>query len=268
MAFTSKKGFKKKVMRKTLFKRGMKKRYRTTFKGKQAYNIGAIYKDITFLKSQLNAEHKHIDTTFGTGGPVTYVTQFPYRDAPIIQPLSLPSHGLYNNNRVGNQVVFTNITCKYGILFANTTDRRSRSTIRARIIWAKSADDVPLIANLLMADPNDEYTEMSYVNEQEYRKYIWTKSLDVTQSHQEQTRYNGSSSSVGSPLAPNQYSRYYPRASWKGRIRTEFETGTSTCTVNKPYILLTSNAYKDPLETYAEDPISFQGTIRLTYIDN
>lgn len=237
-------------------------------RGSAASSI-TLARDVAYLKSQINAEHKHIDTTFGTEAGQTYSPQQPYRDAPVILPLTLPTKGLNNYDRVGNQIIVNNVTCKLGLIFQNTTDRKSTTTIRSRIIWAKSAADVPVIANLLYPDPNGEYTEMSYVNEQEYKKYIWLKKLDIKKTHQEPSKYGFATTTT--PQPPNQAARYYPRSKWNGRIKTEFETGpaaNTACTINKPYIFITSNVTKDAAETYAEDPVTLQGTVRLTYIDN
>ncbi len=257
---------KKKPSTRKMFRRGIRNRYVQRVNKKKAFNIGAIVKDVRFLKSQLNAEHKHIDTTFGSNG--TYTAQAPVHDTPIIIPLSLPDHGTKNFNRIGNQIVITHITCKYRYKFGNLSDYVDKSTMRARIVFAKDASSVPVITNLLKADPNGNYTPASFTNEQEYKKYIWLKSLDCKKSHTNNRRYAYNGETINPQVMPRGLAYYYPYKKWNGRIKTEFTTGTDTnqCTVNKPYLVLTCDVPTTAGNPY--DNIEFSGTVRLTYIDN
>lgn len=268
MVYTKKKAirkFAKKPFRKVLS--AGKKRY---FYSKGTPKLGAIVRDVAYLKSQINAEHKHIDTTIGASALATYTAQTAVQGVPVILPLNLPEKGLNNYNRVGNQIIVTNITCKYRISFTNNSDKFASRVMRARIIWAKNANDVPGVANLLMQDPNDNYTPLSFVNEQEYRKYIWMKSLDVTKKYVNNHLYSlsGTIDTVGTSLRDQ--AQFYPWKKWTGRIKTEFATGSdvnTSCTINKPYLFITSDAQEDGLGG-VYDPAYLSGTIRITYIDN
>lgn len=243
-----------------------KKRY---FYSRGTPKLGAIARDVAFLKTQLNAEHKHIDTIIGAAGSATFATQRPTRETPIVLALNLPSHGTNNNNRIGNQVVFTHVTMKLIFTFDQNNDRYDSITTRARIVWAKDASSVPTIANLLETDANGNYTPNSFTDEQEYRKYIWLKRLNQLQKWRTNKVYP-IGDSTGPQTQPLQYdvnaSTYYKTTQWNGRIRTEFATGTSTCTINKPYLVLTSDVREHT--EYDYNVVNVSGQIRLTYIDN
>lgn len=244
-------------------KKTIRRRY-TQKKGGQV-KLGQIARDVMFLKSQINAEHKHIDTVIGSTGSAAFVSQLPTRTTPIILALDTPDRGTANYNRIGNQVIVTHITAKYQFTFGNTIDKKARTTVRARIIWAKSAADVPVIADILESDANDNYTPMSFINEQEYNKYIWLKALDCKKSHYENTPYNPTTLQSTAASSATFEAQYYPYRKWNGRIKMEYNTGTDTVSVNKPYLVLTSDVKED---TNNWDPVSVTGTIRLTYIDN
>ena len=85
------------------------------------------------------------------------------------------------------------MTAKYQFLFENNTDLFQRQSVSARILFAISADDIPDITKLLEPDANGHYTDLSFTNGQEYKKYHWTKSLDASQSYTQPTnRFPGS----------------------------------------------------------------------------
>ncbi len=129
------------------------------------------------IQRSLNVEHKHIDYTFGSQGIIR--AQLPTNNTPIIIPLNTPIRGTSFNNRVGNQLKVTHMTAKYQFQFHNNTDLMQRQTARCRIIFAKNASDIPDITQLMDKDANGHYTPLSFINTQEYKKFVWMKSLDT-----------------------------------------------------------------------------------------
>lgn len=258
-----------------------KKRYTTKSGGMR---VARIAKDVAKIKRSLNVEHKHFDYKFGSGQGVS--AQTPYNNDPIFLALTLPERGTAYNQRVGNQIRITHITSKIEMLFKNNTDLFSRTTCSARLLFAKSGDDVPTIEDLYEQDANGHYTRASFVNTQTWKKYAWIKSLNSFKSHTDQVnRYPQSNlagdtilnSGLGSQFnvrtqATNDLnlSRYYINKQTKCSVRVNFENGSDTIvTQMKPYLLLMADcASTAQTEATILDPVSITGTIRFTYVDN
>ena len=130
-----------------------------------------LAKDILFLKSQLNVEHKHLDFKFGSNQSTSI--QYPNKTTPIIIPLPVPSRGTTYNSRIGNQIKITHMSTKLMFDFGNNQDLVSSVTATAKILFAKSGVDVPTISDLYDLDANGHYSPMSMVNTQQYQKYYW-----------------------------------------------------------------------------------------------
>lgn len=270
----------KKYLRKTARKgvKFAKSRYATRTGGAR---VSRIARDVMTIKRSLNVEHKHLDYKIGSSGNI--VAQKPTKQNPVIIALNTPIRGTSFNNRVGNQIRVVHMTAKYQFTFHNNTDLIQRQNVRARIIWAKNADHVPVISNLLDADANGHYTDQSFINTQEYKKFLWLKALDTRQSYTQPTnRYPGSRTdakvydtavpgaseiidnvSIGDSL---NIANFFKRAETKCSIRTMFANGTDDVEQMKPYLLLTSDIIEANPTDY--DEVDVSAVIRMTYVDN
>jgi hypothetical protein len=274
MAF---KKFAKKLGRKA------KKRYVT--RTGQGIRLQKVAQDVAKIQRSLNVEHKHFDYKFGSGQGVS--AQTPYNNDPIFLSLSLPERGTAYNQRVGNQIRITHITTKMEFLFKNNTDLFSRTTCSARLLFAKSGNDVPTIEDLYELDANGHYTRASFVNTQTWKKYAWIKSLNSFKSHTDNVNRYPESNSNGNTADPDgvtsvitevdkqanlplNLSRYYINKQTKSSIRVSFENGSDTIvTQMKPYLLLMADCVSTAqTEATILDPVSVTGTIRFTYVDN
>jgi hypothetical protein len=175
------------------------------------------------------------------------------------------------------------MTSKLQFTFHNNTDLTQRQTARCRIIFAKNASDVPLISNLLEEDANGHYTPMSFVNTQEYKKYVWMKALDTTCSYTQPNLRYPASNSAGLTADPATggssdidvrtpsstalgVANFFKRSEAKTSIRMFFENNSDDVEQMKPYLVLTSDVISANPEPY--DFITVSGTIRMTYVDN
>lgn len=274
-----------------MVRRGFKSRYQSRYKGKRAYNIGQIMSDVGSIKRQLNVEHKHIDYTFGSAGNIS--VQKPTKNNPIIIAINTPIRGTGFSDRVGNQIRVTHMTCKYQLSYHNNTDLIQRQNVRARIIFARDAGNVPSIFNLLETDANGHYTDLSFTNTQEYRKYVWMKALDMRHGYTQPTNRFPLSNTAGTTANPNtdgsggiggssgsgsidvddvsnralNVASFFKRKETKCSIRMMFENGTDNVETMKPYLVLTSDVI-DNSNGDDYDFISVTGAIRMTYVDN
>uniref|UniRef100_UPI00404B53E5 hypothetical protein n=1 Tax=Flavobacterium sp. TaxID=239 RepID=UPI00404B53E5 len=237
------------------------------------------------VKRQLNVEHKHFDYKFGSGQTVS--AQLPYNNDPVFLALTLPVRGTAFNERVGNQIRIVHITSKLEMTFKNNTDLLSRTTASARLLWAKSGDDVPQVEDLYDLDSNGHYTRNSFVNTQTWNKYVWIKSLNSFKSHTDQVNRYPAASANGNTLTPTyngssnidvtdqasvslNLSKYYINKQTKCSLKVMFESGSdSIVSQMKPYLLLMSDCPSTSSSTSTIlDPVSITGTIRFTYVDN
>lgn len=256
----------------------VKKRY-TDKKGKP--NVAKLASDVYKIQRALNVEHKHIDYKFGSSGSIT--AQRPTKNTPVIFALNTPIKGTAYDQRIGNQIRVIHMTSKLEFTFHNNSDLVQRQTCRARIIFAKDADDVPVIANLLDADANGHYTPMSFTNTQEYKKYVWMNKLTMLQSYtQPSNRYppsasNGLTASPGygdtnnidvtSPASQElNIANFYQRKETKCSVRMMFQNNSDNVEQMKPYVVLTSDVIEHAGTDYDEVVVS--GIIRMTYVDN
>lgn len=262
-------------------KKFAKKRY-TTSTGK-GLRVNRLAKDIATIQRKLNVEHKNIDYKFGSGAGSDSITLYPTKQTPVIVPLSTPIKGLNFNNRVGNQIKITHITSKLEFIFANNTDLIQRTNVRAQILFAKNASDVPTIDELYELDSNGHYTPMSMTNTQEYNKFLWIKKHDHRKGYTQPTnRYPASNS--GGDVANPAYNttgnvsadavaiqklnnaQFYSNKQSTENIRISFKNLSNDVEQMKPYLLLRSDVIGANPNDY--DPIAVSGIIRMTYVDN
>lgn len=235
--------------------RRVKKRYYGKRKG---VKVNTLARDVYKIKRMLNTEHKHFDFKFGSGQ--TVAAQVPTKSHPVILALPMPYRGTSYNERVGNQFKIVHMTMKIQFLFHNNNDLFQRSTGRVRLIFSKSADDVPDITKLLEPDANNHYTNLSFVNGQEYKKYTWIKKCDITQSHTEPINRTD--------LSTDNLATYVRVAKCRSNVTVMFKNLTEDIEQMKPYLVLTSNMIGQAGVTTLVDPISVSGQIRFTYVDN
>lgn len=271
----------KKYIRKTA-RKGLnlaKKRYTTRTGGAR---VSRIARDVMKIKRSLNVEHKHLDYHIGSTGAI--VSQQPTKQTPIVIGLNTPIRGTGYSDRIGNQIRVVHMTAKYQFTFHNNTDLVQRQNVRARIIFAKNASDVPVIANLLAPDSNGHYTDQSFINTQEYKKYLWLKSLDTRHGYTQPTnRYPGSDTNAYTQIPAGPVTQvstlvttpastalnianFFKRAETKTSVRMMFENGTDNVEMMKPYLILTSDVIEASPVDY--DFISVSASIRMTYVDN
>jgi len=257
-------------------KGAIRKRYTTKSGG---VKLKQVARDVAKIQRSLNVEHKHLDYQFGSASSSG---QRPTKSTPIIIPLPTPVKGTAYNNRIGNQIRIVHMTSKLEFTFQNNTDLISRTTCKAQILFAKSADDIPDITKLYELDPNGHYTPLSMANTQEWNKYKWIKPLGMTVKNTNYTNRYNASNDVGDTRTPGSTSATYDvmdpaiqplnivakykSASTKCSTRISFKNNSNDVEQMKPYLLLRS----DVLETSAGgyDPVIVSGTVRMTYVDN
>lgn len=272
----------KKYARKAVKKgvRFARKRYTTRTGGAR---VGAIARDVMFLKRQLNTEHKHLDFKFGSGQ--TIPGQTPSASTPIVIPLPLPTKGTGYSDRIGNQLRIVHITSKLKFLFKNNQDLIQRVNARAQLVFAKDGSNVPAISNLYDTDANGHYTPMSMVQTQEYNKYVWMKSHDHKRGYTQPTNRFPLSYKDGSVADPRvnpstnmdvkdptnvstlNDAPFYSNKSSKCSIKVMFENSSDTNVEQmKPFLVLRSDSPENNSLIY--DPVEITGIIRFTYVDN
>lgn len=245
--------------------------------------VAKLAQDLALVKRQLNVEHKHLDFKFGAQQAIT--SQTPTNSTPIIIALPVPARGTGYDDRIGNQIRIVHMTSKLKFLFKNNQDLLQRTNVRAQIIFAKDATNVPVIANLYDTDANGHYTPMSMVNTQEYKKYVWLKSHDHKKGYTQPTNRfpptgtNGTMSThpgtvynedINATTPANQSlndAPFYSNRMAKCSIRVMFENNSDTNVEQmKPYLVLRSDAIESGGNVY--DPCQISGIIRMTYVDN
>lgn len=264
----------KRIFRKA--KNAVKKRYTTKTGGMK---LQQVVRDVAKIQRSLNVEHKHLDYRFGSA---TSDGQRPTKNTPIIIALPTPAKGTAYNQRIGNQIRIVHMTSKLEFTFQNNTDVVQRTTAKAQILFAKSADDIPDITKLYELDPNGHYTPLSMANTQEWNKYKWIKPLGMTVKNTQYTnryppsasdgltRINGGNSQfdVETPAAdPLNIVAKYRSNSTKCSTRISFKNNSNDVEQMKPYLLLRSDVIE--ASSGADyDPVVVSGTIRMTYVDN
>jgi len=252
----------------------IKNRYYGKRKG---VKVSTLANDVYKIRRMLNTEHKHIDFSFGSSNDATTVAQFPTALAPIVKELSVPARGTYFNQRVGNQIKITHVTVKLRFRFSNNSDKYSRQTATARVVFAKDGHDTPDESNLYNVDANDQYSDMSFTNGQEFKKFLWLKEAKVTNT-QNENRYMYASSDgqsltdpsevVANPATvPLNIQDHYRTMSNVVSIRTLFRNGDDSVVEQyKPFLYLSSDC--NAINGSTADPVEVSGTVRLTYVDN
>ncbi len=195
----------------------------------------------------------------------------------------MPIKGLNYNNRVGNQIKITHITSKLEFVFANNTDLIQRSNVRAQILFAKNASDIPTIDELYELDANGHYTPMSMSNTQEYNKFLWIKAHDHKKGYTQPTNRYPLSNSGGRTAdpRPNQTpdnievdepatqslnnALFYSNKKSTESIKVMFKNLSNDVEMMKPYLVLRSDVIDATIDY---DPITVTGIIRMTYVDN
>lgn len=241
-------------------KRGARRVKRRYYGKRKGVKVNTLARDVYKIKRMLNTEHKHFDYKFGSGQAVA--AQYPVNNAPIILALPPISKGTNYDDRVGNQLKIVHVTCKVQFMFHQTSDQFQRNSARFRLIFAKSAENVPDIAKLLEPDANGHYTNLSFVNGQEYKKFVWLKTCDLRSAFTQPAL-----AGTGGIDAPDQAAMFVKTGKSKCSITMMFKNNTNEIEQMKPYVVLTSNVAPSG-GSHAYDPISISGQVRLTYVDN
>jgi len=259
-------------------KGAVKKRYTTKGGG---VKLKQVARDVAKIQRSLNVEHKHLDYRFGSA---TNDGARPTKNTPIIIPLPTPAKGTAYNQRIGNQIRIVHMTSKLEFTFQNNTDLIQRTTAKAQILFAKSADDIPDITKLYELDPNGHYTPLSMANTQEWNKYKWVKALGMMVKNTQYTNRYPESNSVGTTRIngasstqtfqvdevanqPLNIIAKYKSSSTKCSTRISFKNNSNDVEQMKPYLLLRSDVIESSTgQDY--DPVVISGTIRMTYVDN
>ena len=91
---------------------------------------------------------------------------------PYVVALNVPPRGTSFDERVGNNVKFTNISYSAIIQKLNNNDQYASTTVKIFIVFAKDASDIFTLPEYLEQDMNGDYSPASYVNQQGYKRWI------------------------------------------------------------------------------------------------
>lgn len=245
--------------------RPIKKRY-VRKSGNLRY--GQIMSDISYLKSSLNTERKHLDIDFtsslGVNGvqngvnadPVRYGPVAPDKSNPKVLPLALPYRGVEYNQRVGNQLKITHISIRLQIERQNKLNNYASVSYRVFLMFKKSGDDSPISPDdIYEQDANGNFTPMCYRNPQEFKTFYSPKLLACRGLIRDNLAGNNST----------QKELFYKNMSQKMNVTVKFKNGLdAVCTAMRPFLVLCTddNSATDTEKTH------FTGKVRISYVDN
>lgn len=272
-------------------KRGLKNRYMPKHKkgGKRRVNIGKLAGDVYRIQRALNSETKFIDTNLTTMSPLAPV--------PLIQALDTPDdQGTQMNERVGSKVKFTHLSGRLQVVHQNYGNVTANNTLTLHIIWLKNglfASDLEGTPGSYILNPdfNNEFTELSYFNQQNYHSWVSTYKYkcqmhDLQPPSQSayglQTDQDGNNTDTNLGRQPQTQIRYINinqsisvHTEWGNVYNISPGVNTQTITRMKPYIFVTSDCSSQSVpigvnqpDGSATDRMFLQGTLRLSYKDN
>lgn len=270
-------------------KKGLRKRYiRKNRKGKKSMKYGKLARDVAYLRRALNTERKISATVFSSVIPT--VSQ------PTLTRLNTPDQqGTNSVQRTGAKVRMTHFSMKARFTYKNFGDKQSNATCVLYLIWLKNGEFASDFESnfknyILNPDQNNQFSPMCYFNKTKYDSWIATYKKKITMSDMiplnqiasglQSSPQAGIDSLTTLGKAP-QTKHYYCEVNKKINVPMEWNNVLSTTgdtdeiSRNVPYIFImtdspgqsTPSGSATPDSTL-NDSVSFQGTARLTYVDN
>lgn len=269
-------------------RKGLRKRYiRKGRKGKKTFKYTKLARDVAYLRSTLNTERKLSATVFSEVPTVTTPT-LTRIDTPDVQ-------GTNSVQRTGARVKATHFSMKGRFSLSNYGDKQANVTAVLYVIWLKNGefqtDFESNFANyMLNQDQNNQFSPLCYFNKQKYDSWIATYKKKITMS--DLIPMNQIASGLQSSPEPGinsestlgraaQLRHYYFETNHKLNVPIEWNNVLSSTgdvdeiSRNVPYVFIITDcpgnavpSGSDQPDSMLNDRLSFQGTCRLTYVDN
>jgi len=268
-------------------KKGLRKRYiKKNRRGKKNFKYTKLARDVAYLRSTLNTERKFVQTTFNDSPTVT---------APTLTRIQTPDNqGTASNQRTGAKVRATHFSMKGRFALSNYGDKQANTTAVLYMIWLKNGEfqtdfEADFADFMLNQDQNSQFSPMCYFNKTKYDSWIATYKKKITMSDLiplNQTAMGLASTPGGVNTlttlgkAP-QLKHYYFECNKKINVPIEWNNIlSSTGNVNEisrmvPYIFIITDSLGSAVPSGSSQPdstnndrLQFQGTCRLTYVDN
>lgn len=255
-------------------KRQFNRRYKSKAGG---FRVARLARDMRYVKSQLNVEHKYIDNDIQTfhASSTGFSNQYPY-----IERLTMPRAGTANNERVGNEIKVSHISyrldCDASVFQDSTIDKVS---IKVSLLCAWNPDDVVdndtasaggnannTTAEVMLVPTivgSENYPPYAYTNKPNYKKYVRLHSEIKSLSQLLQIKPDD----VGITHSKN----VHLNGSFKCNFKPQFEIGSSNLDVLQPFIMIQTDSPGNSLSTggvSSEPQWKVVGKVRMTYIDN
>lgn len=267
----------------------LRKRY---VRGNGNFKVNKLISDVSYLKSSLNTERKHIDfhitnllsanalePNAGSRSIRAGVAR-PTRNSPVIYRLALPERGVAYNQRIGNQIKITNIHAKFQIERLNKQNYQTSCHWKFFLFFVKAGDEYsPTIDQLFEQDVNGNYTPMCRTNGQEFKKFYRPKMLTKSGKIIEQVNGNNQGACHYKYCTISQKMStkvMFDNAEYKTYVDQEPSDQTNNvddfpCVeAMRPYICFLSddNSGGSNNTTADQDTLDFTGNIRISYVDN
>lgn len=276
-------------------KRTAKRRYvRKTKSGNAKLNISKMARDLRYLKNSLNVEHKQFSTVYGlkTSADDPTIIYSPYASAiepfirpidqsPQILPLALPSQGLKNMNRVGNNIKLTHISARMRVIgllenFNTSGSKLATPTCTIMIGFFKPAHGIAGLADVSIddifeKDASGDYTRSSYRNKEKYEQFMFPRGLTKKVYLNNNGVQNNTGTTNGNDLIIEKYIDFNIKTS----IKIPFTTGVTgatnahnwgTAEYMRPFLLVMTNARGDGANGKTE--VQMVGEFKFSYVDN
>lgn len=227
-----------------------------------------LAKDVKYIKNSLNTERKEftiqIKDSMSANQPDVNTASFnfgiarPTKTNPVIYRLALPERGVAYNQRVGNQIKITHMTCKLQLERVNKQAYQASIQYKCFIVFAKSGDeDLLNIQDLFDTDANGNYTPMCFSNNNKYKNFYRPRLLSKQGKIIEQIPQN----------AGGQSHYRYLNMQQKLNVRTVWRDSHDT-DVNqmRPYIVFMSD--DNSANDTDTDRLDVTGQIKISYVDN
>ena len=156
-------------------KKGVRRYVRPAGKGKAKVNYGKIARDLSYVKSVLNTEHKSAQLTIGNSGNIGKLN--PNLTNPILQDMfhlhsgNWLAKGTNSDNRVGDKIRVTSITNSMKVVFRNVDNATSMSNCKIYLLYFYDAQKTPTVSDILEHDADGHYTQDSMWNRQYSSNY-------------------------------------------------------------------------------------------------
>lgn len=238
--------------------RKAKKRYiKRSGKGKTTLKVSKIVKDLNYVKSVLNVEHKQAELRIGTAAHANISPIAVNVGAPQLRNVFSPAggnwllQGTQSAQRVGTQVRITSITNKLAVRFRNVNEALAFTNLRMYMLYFHDAQITPTVQDIVEHDANGNYSPMSFWRPSYAKNY---KIIRRYKFFPPRAQFAGTSTQDQIyQLADHFTTDLRPR--WSDDDQTTLERG-------RIWILLLSD------NSASSDSITLEGNIRFNYVDN